>query len=303
MSDLEQMGIERMKLAAKTSEKFYSKPLVICYSGGKDSDIILTLALRAGIDFEVVNSHTTADAPETVYHIRKRFRELQAAGYKATISHPVKNGRRVSMWSLIPEKRMPPTRMQRYCCAVLKETYGSERVICTGVRAGESYSRSKRAFFENIGRTKADRVGLDVEQAAEVFDETGNRKMIEHCYQKRKAVFNPIIDWSDSDVWEYIEAERLDINPLYLEGWYRVGCIGCPMADRLRYKQFARWPKYKQLYLMAFEKMVERQKAAGKTRETKFTSAEAVFRWWIEDDTINGQMRLTDDGDIEEERW
>lgn len=35
--DLEKAGIERLREAAQISEAYYDKPLMICYSGGKDS--------------------------------------------------------------------------------------------------------------------------------------------------------------------------------------------------------------------------------------------------------------------------
>ena len=56
-------------LAAKMSNLYYQKPLIITYSGGKDSDVMLQLAIEClkPSDFEVMNSHTSVDAPETVY--------------------------------------------------------------------------------------------------------------------------------------------------------------------------------------------------------------------------------------------
>ncbi len=36
--DLEHKAIERLKEAAKLSEFYYQKPLLLTYSGGKDSD-------------------------------------------------------------------------------------------------------------------------------------------------------------------------------------------------------------------------------------------------------------------------
>ena len=74
--DLEKIAIMRLRDGAGISKRYYDKPLMLCYSGGKDSDVILDLAIKSGIDFEVQHSHTTADAPETVYHIRNKFKEL-----------------------------------------------------------------------------------------------------------------------------------------------------------------------------------------------------------------------------------
>ena len=48
MSDLEQTAIERLKAASDMSLRLFEKPLVITYSGGKDSDVLLHLAQVSG---------------------------------------------------------------------------------------------------------------------------------------------------------------------------------------------------------------------------------------------------------------
>ena len=128
MNDLEQMAIDRLKAASEMSLAAYQQPLVICISGGKDSGVITELAVRSGIPCEFQHNHTTADAPETVRFVRSEFKRLEGKGYKCTVNMPVYKGKRVSMWSLIPQKLMPPTRLVRYCCAVLKETGGGRAV-------------------------------------------------------------------------------------------------------------------------------------------------------------------------------
>ena len=79
-----------LKLAAEMSKEYYNAPLIITYSGGKDSDVMLHLAescLKPN-EFEVLNSHTSVDAPPTVYHIRKVFKRLEEKGIKATVHVP-----------------------------------------------------------------------------------------------------------------------------------------------------------------------------------------------------------------------
>lgn len=56
MVDLEQAAIERLKMASDMSLRRYKQPLVITYSGGKDSDVLLHLAGAAGIPYEVLHS-------------------------------------------------------------------------------------------------------------------------------------------------------------------------------------------------------------------------------------------------------
>lgn len=224
--DKEQLAIARLQDAARLSEHRYKKPLMITYSGGKDSQVLVALAERAGINFEVVNSHTTADAPETVYFIRDRFKELEERGIKCTIIMPTYKGKPVSMWTLIPQKLVPPTRIMRYCCAVLKETTGHNRFIATGVRWAESTQRKlNRGIMEINHRDKEKRIVM-------MADNSEKRQLFETCALRGKMTVNPIVDWSDEDVWDYMNAEHLPVNPLYCEGQKRVGCVGCPMAGK-----------------------------------------------------------------------
>ena len=298
--DLEEKAIERIKMAAEMSQTYYEKPLVITTSGGKDSDVCVELARRSGVPFEVQHSHTTADAPQTVHHIQEQFKKLEAQGISCVINYPIYKNQRVTMWSLIPQKLMPPTRSIRYCCDILKEQAGRERVIVTGVRRDESVQRASRGSLELIGQTKKEKVifddGLDdpdnqiaIDGIYLNNDNDPRRKLFEHCQTKGKFVCNPIIDWTLHDIWDFIHSEKLEVNSLYQCGFDRVGCIGCPMADKARYWEFERFPAYERMYRRAFAKMLEVRKQQGK--ETVWKTAEEVFRWWMEDKNLDGQMK------------
>lgn len=114
MSDLEQTAMERLRMASEMSLRVYKQPLVITYSGGKDSDVLLHLAGKAGIQYEVLHSLTTADAPETVRHVLDTFRRMELTGVKCDIdAHTKPDGTRTTMWNLIPRKLIPPTRLLR----------------------------------------------------------------------------------------------------------------------------------------------------------------------------------------------
>ena len=135
VEDFIKKSIERIKTASEMSLWHYGKPLVCEYSGGKDSDVQLWLFAQSGIPFEVHNSHTTVDAPQTVRHIRDTFKRLEENGIKCEIDYHIKpDGTAVTMWNLIPKKLMPPTRTVRYCCSELKEGGNANRMISTGVR-------------------------------------------------------------------------------------------------------------------------------------------------------------------------
>lgn len=288
--DLEQKAIERIRLASEMSLQHYKQPLICTYSGGKDSDVMLELFKRAAVPFEVQHSLTTADAPQTVQHIKKVFRELELNGIKRKVDYPMYKGKRTSMWRLIPQKRMPPTRNVRYCCKVLKESAGDGRYVATGVRWAESTYRSTRAEFEKNGKNKREVVNFSTVML--MNDNDARRRMTEACMQKKKMTVNPIIDWEDRDIWSYIRSEHIEVCSLYECGYNRVGCIGCPMAAKKRWKEFADFPTYERAYKKAFERMLEEIKKAGKT--TIWKNAEEVFLWWMEDENISGQMSFLD---------
>jgi phosphoadenosine phosphosulfate reductase len=163
---------------------------------------------------------------------------------KVSIDRP-----KISMWELIVKNKMPPTRMARYCCRELKERGGEGRFVITGVRASESIRRK-------------------------------NRKMVDMCYTKHKRIINPIIDWTDKDVWEFIKTNSFKYPSLYDDGQKRIGCIMCPMlgakgmlADAKRY------PKFYKAYMLAFEKMLKA--ITNNYAKTKWTSAQDVMSWWL----------------------
>lgn len=289
--DKEQTAMERLRLASDMSLRLYHRPLLLTDSGGKDSAVICKLAENAGIPFEIVHSHTTADAPETVYHVRTRAKEYELKGVSYTIHYPTYKGEPTSMWKLIPIKLMPPTRLARYCCAVLKETTGRNRFMATGVRWAESTARkNNRSSLEIIHTDRKKSMLLN-------NDNDEDRRLFETCTLKGKRVCNPIIDWQESDVWDFLADQHVECNPLYCEGWPRVGCVGCPMAGKGRYREFARWPKFPQMYISAFDRMLAERQRRGKMDGSwrMGTTGVDVFHWWMEDGVLPGQLEIEED--------
>ncbi len=284
--DLEQKAIERVRAASEMSLALYGSPLVVTDSGGKDSAICREIVRRSGIPYEVQHNLTTADAPQTIYYIRENFKRLEEEGIPCQVNYPFYKGQRVTMWTLIPIKKFPPTRLQRYCCQILKETGGQGRFIITGVRWAESVKRkNNRGIYETFTSDPSKKIILN-------NDNDERRQLFESCTLKGKRICNPIVDWKDRDVWDYIQSEKLFINPLYDMGFFRVGCIGCPMAGKIRWREFAMFPTYQHAYKKAFGKMLDRIHAGG--LETRWKTAEDVFSWWMEEEQVEGQMQLMD---------
>lgn len=123
-------------------------------------------------------------------------------------------------------------------------------------------------------------------------DNTESRRVIEQCYKRHKTTINPIIDWEDEDVWDFIKAHGIHYCSLYDEGFTRLGCIGCPMArTHGREIEFARWPKFQSAYLRTFDTMLKERKRLGKTDGTwKHAKALDVYNWWMEYDILPGQI-------------
>lgn len=127
--DKVELSIKRLK-AFCPPEGYY-----VAFSGGKDSQCIYHLCKMAGVKFDAHYNVTSVDPPELVRFIKTNYPDVK-------FEHQYnRDGKPITMWNLIPEQRMPPTRLARYCCAKLKETNGKGRHTVTGVRASESANR------------------------------------------------------------------------------------------------------------------------------------------------------------------
>lgn len=221
----------------------------LCDSYGKDSCVILHLAKRAGVRFVAHHSLTTLDPPELIMFGREHHAD--------TVVHKPRVPMLVRM--VEPGAARPPTRLARWCCAEYKEGAGSG-VLVFGVRAAESVSRKANWKLWQKHRGRKD----------------------------ESWILNPILYWTDEDVWRYIRRENIPYCSLYDEGFKRLGCIGCPMARRQRIAQFERWPKYEAAWKRAFKKLWDTYHGTptkrGKVRAIDrmgFRGWEDYWRWWM----------------------
>lgn len=297
-----QAAIDRLKaFEPRSGEGYY-----LAFSGGKDSVVTRALMDMAGVKYDAHYRVTSVDPPELVAFIRDQHPDVHREVPRYSMDERDKKlaGKPITMWNLIPKKLMPPTRIVRYCCEKLKEDSGDGRLTVTGVRWAESTNRKNNqgmvviqgdfrddsldgqmSFFEPIeGRWVNERHGALVL----TNDNAENRRTVEHCFRRHKTTVNPIIDWTDEDVWDFIRAEHIPYCGLYDDGFKRLGCIGCQMAQqRGREIEFARWPKYKENYLRAFARMLEARKAKEKADfralgTNEAATPEIVYQWWME---------------------
>lgn len=304
MSELQEKikkSIERLK-AFCPPEGYY-----LAFSGGKDSVVCKALLDMSGCKYDATYRVTSVDPPELVRFIKNQHPDVRREVPRD------KNGKPITMWSLIATKMLVPTRWMRFCCSDLKEGGGDGRMVVTGVRWAESQNRrnnqgavtimwkaaSREIQTEDFRTTQRGGVVL-------VNDNEDSRRMVEQCYKRHKTTVNPIIEWTDDDVWEFIRSNNIPYCCLYDEGFKRLGCIGCPLAGtKDRERELVRWPKYKDAYLRAFQKLLDNRQRSGKPfrMQQDYTKATAqdVFNWWMEYDVLPGQFNLFEDYEEEED--
>ena len=185
-----------------------------------------------------------------------------------------------------------------------ERTRGAGRIVVTGVRWAESANRLASHDVVDIqGKKVSTRKIADANGAAYKLNKHGeivmnddndeNRRTVEQCYRTRKTMVNPIVDWTDEDVWDFLSSNNISHCCLYDEGFKRLGCIGCPLSGKKNMERdFERWPKYKEMYIRAFQRMIDNHpgqiKIINPNADTKFklendaTGGGDWFRNWVQ---------------------
>ena len=183
LGQLNRYGMDRVETAIERLKAFEPpEGYWLAFSGGKDSVAIKALADMAGVKYEAHYQNTSVDPPELVQFI-KTFDDVQMDSPKD------KDGNRITMWNLIPKKKMPPTRIVRYCCHELKEASGKGRLVITGVRWAESVKRRQNqgevtimdGTKENLMEMGFDESVLNSTPYGGGCTEHGQRRKRRHC--------------------------------------------------------------------------------------------------------------------------
>ena len=168
--------------------------------------------------------------------------------------------RRAYSMSLVDEiaRNGLPNRWFRWCCKAKHVKTPGFDISVIGVRAAESPRR--KATWRTFGR-------------------------------KRDGTWYvcPIFDWTEDDVWEYLDGQGLPHCSLYDEGFRRIGCVCCPLSPSNMRRDATRWPKCAAMLYAGFCKNWEKAVNGGgvTTRGKPYRMLElgtprAAFEHWLD---------------------
>ena len=257
MTDLLKQKIEYSIQLLKKAEKLairYDREdgFFLAFSGGKDSQALYHIAEMAGVKFKAHFSPTTVDPPQLIKFIRRNYPDVEFAKVKKNI------------YQVAVEKQILPSMRIRWCCAEFKENAGAGKVTLIGIRHEESARRSKRKEVEVSGRKFSGYLDQFEEWSAEQMKKKyKNLNQDQFSYDKEKEIrcingkdsilISPIIDWTERDVWEFLnDVVKVPHCELYDKGYKRIGCILCPMSNpKQKRREMKDFPYVKEKWLQA----------------------------------------------------
>ena len=229
-------GLNKVEVAlALLKEHEPPEGYYLAFSGGKDSVAIYDLAVKAGVEFDAHYCVSPIDPPQIYQFIKEHYPDVQW-DYHAR-----------GWWKMVVKKGLP-LRQARWCCKVIKEAGGENRVVVTRSRRAEGANRSKQKVVEAHRNPKI-----------------------------KKFFVRPIINFSNHDIWQYIRENNLPYCSLYDEGFKRLGCVLCPFSRDIE-RETLYFPKVANLWLLACNRIVEKWEAEGKEHDSK-TGQELFDRW------------------------
>jgi len=245
MERLERLEAKSVHILREAYREF--KSLCMLWSIGKDSTVLLWLARKAffgHVPFPLVHVDTSFKVPEMITYRDKLAREWRlnmVVGQNRT--------------ALEAQQTFPAGRCDRLTCCktlkseALKHTLSGEwprlrlnhasgqyeedanpepyTGVIVGVRADEEGSRSKERYFS----------ARDRENAWDIDDqppELWNYFKTDFAPGSHVRV-HPLLDWTELNIWEYIEHQRIPLISLYFNQGngrrYRsLGCFPCTKA-------------------------------------------------------------------------
>lgn len=249
--------------------------VLVFYSGGKDSQASLIWSIKKyGVEnCEAVFCDTGWENPVTYQHITVTCKDL---GVKLVI---LKSTKYDGMVDLATKKKRFPSVKAKFCTEELKSkpaidyilSHSEHLITIEGIRKNESLSRSKmmeactyfRYYFEPIRK-----------------DKKGNYKY--HTYRKKEVLkwcnkynadkIRPVFNWTAEQVISYIKENGQQPNPLYFQGFSRVGCFPCINANQRELKLIIENHTERWQYVKYLEKTINSSIVKIDTVPIRFTA-------------------------------
>ena len=204
MSQLDVLESEAIHIMREVGAEF-ERP-VLLFSGGKDSVVMLALAERAfwpaRIPFPVMHIDTGHNFPEVIEFRDRRVAELSVRLIVASVQESIDAGRVAEETGRYPSRN----RLQTVTLLDAIEEHRFDALF-GGARRDEEKARAKERVF-----SFRDEFGQ--------WDPKNQRPELWNLYNTRLhrgehiRVF-PLSNWTELDVWSYIEREKLDIPSIY----------------------------------------------------------------------------------------
>jgi phosphoadenosine phosphosulfate reductase len=199
MSDYDKLVADTQATLARIARDF--TPAVFASSLAAEDMVLTDMILRAKLPIRIFTLETGRLHKETL-GVVDRIKETygyEVALYKpepAAVDAYVKQNGLNAFYDSID--------MRKECCRIrkvepLNRALAGNKAWVTGQRRAQSTTRA----------------ALDVQENDEAHGMTK---------------FNPLADWSEQDVWNYIRSNNVPYNPLHDQGYPSIGCEPCTRA-------------------------------------------------------------------------
>ena len=259
--DIDAIELEAISFIKRTVEK-YHLPVVVGFSGGKDSLVTYLLVKRALNESPpLFFMDTGLELPETVEYLNAFSDRHQATVVTKKAGE--------QFWTSI-ETFGPPARDFRWCCKVLK------------------LGPASMAISEEIG---GDTLSFMGQRKLESFQRSQEPRVTRNPWVSGQTSANPIQRWNALEVWLYIFREEEPFNPMYNKGYHRMGCYLCPASPLAEIESLRE--THPDLYVRWKEKIDDWAEKLGYPQEW------AELGFWRWKSLPPGQLRLIEELELD----
>lgn len=255
----------------------------VSISGGKDSTACLILAAQRGRPFEAVFADTGHESPVTLKYIAnlESHFNIKIRRVSACFKDRIKKKRETvrTKWKKegIPQEirtaalaALKPTGNPFLDLAIWKGRFPSVRAqFCTEhLKATPIYEQITKPALKNNSIVMW--TGERREESRRRSDLPRYAKIALHDSARTFLRFRPLVNYTAAQVFDLHAAAGVEPNPLYKQGFTRVGCFPCIHARKTELRQiFLRYPE-------AVKRLEQWEKIAGaasKRQQTTFFAA------------------------------